>query len=124
MVTEVTMEDIIAEHIYEDGYMSVIMFFGAGCGPCKATLPNYEAVAEYFTSRGAKIKFYKINAWEPDEQKEYCTNSWGINGVPHFKVFFNQEEVLTKIGGGDYDSMAAFIQNGVDEIFKKINEVI
>jgi thiol-disulfide isomerase/thioredoxin len=124
MVSEIAMTNIVAEDIFEDGYMTILMFYGASCGPCKATMPNYESAAEHFTARGAKIRFYRINAWDPVEQKEYCTNTWGINGVPHFKVFFNKQEVLSKAGGGDYNTMTAFIQDGVDVIFRSHSGVV
>lgn len=118
MVTEITMEDMVAGGIYTTDRASVVMFYGATCGPCKATLPHYEEIAQHFTSRGASIDFFKIHAWENEEQKTYCRETWGIDGVPQFKVLYNGEAILDRRGGGDYNTMSAFIQDAVDIIFR------
>ena len=68
MVTELTMHDMIPETgLPPDANMHIVMFYGANCGPCKASIPHYETVSEFFTKRNAPIKFHKIHAWESME---------------------------------------------------------
>jgi len=107
-----------------DDAMHVLMFFGATCGPCKATMPHYESAASYFDKLNANIKFYRINAWEPQEQKDYCLETWGVKGVPHFKVFYKGQQIHTREGGGDETAMLGFIQEAVDTAFRNHSEII
>ena len=123
MVTEITMHEMttgVPLETYNDIY--VIMFYGTNCGPCKATMPNYEAVASFYKEKGIHIQFFKIDAWAPEEQKVYCKVTWGIQGVPHFKVFCRSEQVIEKIGGGDEETMKGFVQDAIYETLKKLQE--
>ncbi len=124
MVTEITMQDMMEGQSTSDSDVRVVMFYGPTCGPCKATMPHYEATSEFFTERGARIKFFKINAWEPAEQANYCRETWNIEGVPHFKAFCKGEQLIEKVGGGDEPTMKAFIQEVVDTAFIKVQERI
>lgn len=118
MITELTMEDLQTGLPTPDTDIRIVMFYGAECGPCKATMPNYEAVAKFFVEKGTSIKFYKINAWEPVEQATYCTDVFKITGVPHFKAFCRGQQIADKAGGGDEPTMMAFVQQCVDDVFK------
>jgi thiol-disulfide isomerase/thioredoxin len=126
MVTEITMAEMIEPLPYQDSIIRVVMFYGPTCGPCKATMPHYEAVSTLFEGMPVDIQFFKINAWEPVEQKEFVSTTYGINGVPHFKSFFRGQNATEKIGGGDEATMKKFIYEVIDEVFKqhggKINE--
>lgn len=125
MVTEITMNEMmhgVPLERYNDMY--VIMFYGTNCGPCKATMPNYEAVAKVYKEKNAHIQFFKINAWEPEEQKVYCSSTWGIQGVPHFKVFCRSQQIIEKPGGGDEATMNQFIQDAIYETLKKLQETV
>lgn len=119
MVTEITKEDI-EEHgvLISTDDLIVVMFYGTKCGPCEATMPHYEAVSGKFAEKTSKIKFYRIHAWDPTNN-EYCRQTWGINGVPHFKVLFNNSVMVDKQGGGDYATMFKMVHDGIDETFKQ-----
>lgn len=119
MVTELTMNDMNTGQNDSDSLLRIVMFYGATCGPCKRTMPHYETVAQYFTEKQSPILFYRINAWEPLEQKEYCENVWGIKGVPNFKAFLLGANIHTKQGGGDEQTMMKFLQECIDEAFKQ-----
>lgn len=119
MITEIGLSDVISGQTKPDDDLRIIMFFGATCGPCKATMPNYELAAEYYSKLTNNIKFYKINAWEPPEQAEFCRNNFKIEGVPHFKAFCRGQQITEKVGGGDETVMKQFIQDSIDETFKK-----
>jgi thiol-disulfide isomerase/thioredoxin len=124
MVTEITMHEMTAGLPVPDDDIRVVMFFGTTCGPCQATRPHYESTAKFFTERTPRTKFFKINTWEPAEQAKYCSETWGIQGVPHFKVFYRGEQILEKVGGGDEPTMMKFIHDGIDEAFKRFGERI
>lgn len=119
MVTEINMQDMLTPLPEPDNVIRVIMFYGATCGPCKATMPYYELVSNMFENMPIDIKFFKINAWEPPEQLNFIKEVYGINGVPHFKVFFRSQYVTEKIGGGDEIVMRNFIYQAIDEVFKQ-----
>lgn len=123
MVTEITMNEMmhgIPLNTFNDMY--VIMFYGDTCGPCKAVMPHYEAVANLYTQKNTHIKFFKINAWAPEEQKEYCSTVWKVEGVPHFKVFCRSNQIIEKSGGGDEEVMKEFIEHAIHETLKQFQE--
>lgn len=121
MVTEINMNEFDEMLVTNMQAAKVIMFFGPTCGPCKATMPNYEAAANFFLSRNCKMEFFKLNAWEPEEQKNFC-NAKGISGVPHFKAFHNGVQLTERVGGGDESYMIEFLQEIVDLTFKQYGE--
>jgi thiol-disulfide isomerase/thioredoxin len=124
MVTEITMNEMVAGLPVPDNDLRVVMFFGTSCGPCQATRPHYEATAKFFVEKTTRVQFFRINAWEPVEQKVYCEETWGIRGVPHFKIFCRGEQILEKVGGGDEQTMMKFIHDGIDIAFKQFGERI
>lgn len=124
MVTEITKEDMERGIPNWDNDVRIVMFFGPTCGPCKATMPHYESTSDFYNSRTNKIHFFRINAWEPAEQAEYCRTTWNINGVPHFKVFSRNQVILEKAGGGDEPTMKKFVHDAIDEMFKRFGERI
>lgn len=115
MVTDITMQNMQPGGMPEDSSMHVIMFYGPTCGPCKATMPHYERVAEHLTELGHDIKFHRIDAWNPPDQKTYCREVWGVKGVPHFKFFYQGMEINSRAGGGDFDKLMNFME---DSMFK------
>lgn len=119
MVTDITM-DFMTQGVPEaDDIMRVVMFYGTTCKPCSRTMPNYETVADYYTAQPVPVLFYRIDAWNPPEQKLYCEQSWGIEGVPTFKVFLRGEVIHESRGGKDAPQMFEFMQQAVDEAFKR-----
>lgn len=117
MVTEITMNDMLTPLPEPDNTIRVVMFYGATCGPCKATMPYYELVSNMFENLPLEIKFFKINAWEPEEQKKFVSEVYGVQGVPHFRVFFRGDFVVDRIGGGDEVALRQFIYRAIDEVF-------
>lgn len=124
MITDITMNEIIHGLPNPDADLHVLMFFGPACGPCKATMPHYEAAAKFYIEKGARIKFYRINAWEPDEQATFCTDKLGVNGVPTFRTYCNSQQLSEKVGGGDEDTMKQYISEAIGEAFKRFGEKI
>ena len=114
MITELTMMDITDTISQSDGLMRVVMFYGTTCGPCKNTMPHYEYIANYYTENKSPILFYKIDAWSPEEQRDFCKTTWGQFGVPHFKVFVFDKMVGSRSGAADLARMFQFIQNTID----------
>ena len=46
----------------------------------------------------------------------------GINGVPHFKVFYRGEIISIREGGGDEPAMNQFVLDCIDEVFKRFGD--
>jgi thiol-disulfide isomerase/thioredoxin len=124
MVTEITMDDMIAGLDTPDEDIRILMFYGSTCGPCKATMPNYESSAKFYLEKNARIHFFKINAWEPEEQKMFCMKYLSDAGVPQFKAYYRGEEILNKIGGGNEETINNFIHSAVDTAFFRFQEKI
>lgn len=125
MITELDMNTPIPGSIFaptED--VSVIMFFGKTCGPCKASMPHYEEVAKFYSEHSDRVKFYKFHVWESEEHRAYCEQTWQIQGVPNFRIFTRGELVSEQKGGGDFNFLHKFVHNGIDEIFKRFNDKV
>jgi len=124
MIQEITQRDIVEHNILNGTDLVVLMFYGPTCGPCRATIPYYEQVAQFYTEKQARIRFYKINAWEPEEQKTYITEVWKVTGVPTFKLFNHDIVVADKVGGGDFNELHKLVHSAIDESFKLFEEKI
>lgn len=124
MIRDITMKEIIHGLANPDNDIHLLMFYGTTCGPCKATMPHYEAVAKFYTERGARIKFYRINAWEPQEQAVFCREKLGVNGVPTFRAYCKSQQFSEKVGGGDEETMKLYVHGLVDDAFKRFGEKI
>lgn len=110
-----TLEGI---RLLQKDILHIIMFYGENCGPCKATTPHYETLAGKHTSD--IVKFYRFHQWENDEYKKHGETFWGVTGVPSFKVVYNGETVLSKVGGGDEAEMDRFFLNAIEARDKRI----
>lgn len=122
MVTEITLDDMKPGAMPPDDDMHVVMFYGATCGPCKVTMPNYEEAARFFIEKGARIKFHKLHVWENEETKAKCKELWNVVGVPNFKFFSNGTIVHEKVGGGTLETMKSAVHQAIDETFKQFGE--
>jgi hypothetical protein len=85
-------------------------------------MPNYEQMAKDFTDLNARVKFYTIDAWSPQEQREYCAEAHGVKGVPHFRAFCKEQVIFEKTGGGDIAEMHRMTNEIIDEAFKRFGE--
>jgi thiol-disulfide isomerase/thioredoxin len=124
MITDITMDEIIHGLPNPDTDLHVLMFFGPTCGPCKATMPHYEETAQFFIEKGSRVKFYRINAWEPAEQATFCREKLKVEGVPTFRAYCNSQQVSEKVGGGDTETMKQFIHDCIGEVFTRFGEKI
>lgn len=122
MVTEITTENIKDIMNVQDDAVRFIMFYGVNCGACKSTMPGYEFVARFYTQKNSPCLFYKINAWEPEEQKQFITETFGSFGVPHFKVMWSGQPIIEKSAGMDLAKMFQFSQNCIDEAYRLIHK--
>lgn len=121
MIEDITMHNMLPGGLPEDTKVHVLMFYGTSCNPCTNTMPHYEAVSEFYKSKDAPIKFYRIDAWTPEEQKAYCKDAWKVEAVPNFKMFFHGEIIVERSGGGDTPTLHKFVHDGIDEIFKRFS---
>lgn len=71
------------EWLFEGKRPAVIDFYATWCGPCKATAPIVEALAEVYAG---KVDFYKVDV---DAQEELAS-FFGIRSIPTL-LFIPQE---------------------------------
>lgn len=117
MVIEINMDDMRSPLPEPDNVIRIVMFYGPTCGPCKATMPHYETVAQSFLDMPVDVRFFKINAWEPEEQREFISKVYNVTGVPHFRAFFRGQFLVDRIGGGDEATLKKFIYQAIDKVF-------
>lgn len=92
----------------------IVMFYGANCGPCKATMPNYEVAAQTHTNNKiSKTKFAKLHNWENQDTSNFCKEKWQVSGVPGFRSFYQGKIIVTREGGGNLDTMEGYIENTI-----------
>jgi thiol-disulfide isomerase/thioredoxin len=107
------------EAILDGDDMIVVMFYAKACGPCRATMPHYEDISTFFTTRSSNIQLTRMTAWQPPEQAQYCRDTWGVKGVPHFKIFYKRNIVHDRAGGGDAATLKTMLTSAIDTIFKQ-----
>ena len=88
MIIQLTPENYF-EHINREGPLHVVMHYGASCGPCKMTIPNYEILVNHFEKENfSNIKFYKFHHWEPEFKSFISENNLSTKGVPTFRYYY------------------------------------
>jgi thiol-disulfide isomerase/thioredoxin len=114
MIVELTPETFF-ETVRTEGPLHVVMHYGATCGPCKMTMPFYEAVATHFElHRVTNVKFYLFHQWE-QSYKDFINNSnLKTSGVPTFRYYYF----------GDVLNEEVRSYNNADELKSNIMEVV
>jgi len=93
MILELTPDNFF-EHIHKEGPLHVVMHYGATCGPCKATMPHYEVLANHFTEHNVtNVKFYKFHQWEPAYKPFIEEHQLKTQGVPTFRYYYFGEKL-------------------------------
>lgn len=88
MIIELTPETYF-EYINREGPLHVVMHYGSTCGPCKKTMPFYEAVERHFVHHKVNnVKFYLFHQWQLEYKPFIEENNLKVNGVPTFKYFY------------------------------------
>lgn len=114
MIVELTPETFF-EHVKKEGPLHVVMHFGATCGPCKMTIPYYDAVEKHFVEYNVtNVKFYWFHQWEPSYREFIETNNLKTDGVPTFRYFY--------FGDMIYQEVKSY--NNADELKKSIMTVV
>lgn len=91
----------------------VVMFYGDKCGPCTATMPNYEAIAQlHHDEKRSKIRFARYHNWENQEHKD-LSKRWDVAGVPGFRMFYNNEIIARREGGGPPEALENYLEAGM-----------
>lgn len=114
MIVELTPETYF-EHVKKEGPLHVVMHFGATCGPCKMTMPFYDAVESHFVQHNVtNVKFYWFHHWEETYKQFIDENNLRTSGVPTFKYFYM----------GDVINEETRSYNNADELKKSIMTVV
>lgn len=114
MLVELTPETYF-DSVTTEGPLHVVMCYGATCGPCKMTMPFYEAVAAHFELHNVtNVKFYRFHQWEQSYREFIDNNNLKTNGVPTFRYYYF----------GDVLNEEARSYNNADELKASIMEVV
>lgn len=119
MIVELTPTTYFSA-VSPDGVLSVVMHYGSTCGPCKGTMPHFEAVAAHFADYGIqKVKFFLFHHWENEYQTFINENNLQTKGVPTFKFFYAGEMIEEKTRSfNNADAIKATIISVVEAIDK------
>lgn len=79
------------------------------CGPCKAMLPIFNALAKEYAD---KVRFVKLNG---GEDKEFI-NSLEIRSVPTFLIYHNGQRYGVRGGMMNIDQMRSFVNGALEKI--------
>jgi len=77
--------------VFEGNKPAVIDFYATWCGPCKATAPVVEAMAQKYDG---KIDFYKVDV---DEQEELA-GLFGVQSIPTLVFIPQQGDPVKEVG--------------------------
>lgn len=121
MVTELTPDNFF-ESLQDENVLSVIMFYGNTCGPCKITMPVYEAMAAHFIEyQIPNVKFFRMHFWEKEYKPFFTEHNITTKGVPTFKYYFNGD-VLTEFARAFPDPNE--LKRETLEVMKAIDKII
>jgi len=115
MINEiVTKDDFWTNVDPESDSLHIVFAYGQGCGPCAATKPKYEMVANYFLKMNANIKFYKMNMWDATNRE--FSKTMGIEMVPTFWGYYKGKRLWEAKGGLDTAIQKQAILSVIDNI--------
>jgi thioredoxin len=83
------------EWVFEGDKPAVIDFYATWCGPCKATAPNVEKLAENYAG---KVDVYKVDV---DQQQELAA-LFGIQSIPSILFIPVKGKPQMQIGAMNY----------------------
>lgn len=93
MIIELTPDNFFTE-VKIEGPLHVVMHYGVTCGPCKVTMPHYEAVVQHYAEYSiTNVKFYRFHQWEPTFKEFITENNLQTKGVPSFRYYYMGELV-------------------------------
>lgn len=79
-----------AEKIEESKGISLVDFWGEGCGPCVQLAPVLQELAAEMGS----VNFYKMDVYENPEKPTH----FRIRGIPTMILFKDGKQISTKVG--------------------------
>jgi thioredoxin-like negative regulator of GroEL len=91
----------------ESGETMVILVYGATCGPCIKSKPNYEMVANFFHQLHPTLPFGQINIW--DDANRIFKEHTPVESVPTFIIYKRGIEVSRIKGYQDALPIKSFV---------------
>ncbi len=84
---ELNKENFEQEVTQHDG-LAIVDFWGTTCEPCKAFMPDYQALADTY---GTDVKFCKLQV----DGNRRLAISLKVMGLPTIQIYKNGEKVAT-----------------------------
>lgn len=100
MIKHINKSEFEAEVLNDKGVV-VVDFFAEWCNPCKMLAPILDEVQ----SEMSNIKIVKVNI----DENPSIASDYKVKNIPTIKFFKNGEEVDTKIGFTDKESLKQII---------------
>lgn len=85
---------------------TLVDFWAAWCGPCKAIAPILDEVAPEYAD---KVKIVKVNV---DENSE-TPAKFGVRGIPTLMLFVNGHVEGTKVGALTKSQLTSFLDSHI-----------
>lgn len=90
--------ETVQEWNYKGERPAIIDFYATWCGPCKATAPNVEKIAEEFDG---KVDVYKVDV----DQQEELAAVFGIQSIPTILFIPKTGNPVKNVGAMDYEQL-------------------
>lgn len=100
----VVSEATFAEKVEQSDQWVLADFWAPWCGPCRAMLPDLDALAQEFAGR---VKFVKINV----DENRALAERFRISGIPQLYLFRNGQAVSGLTGRTSRDDLRAWIED-------------
>lgn len=83
------------EWVFEGDKPVIVDFYATWCGPCKATAPNMEKVAEKYDG---KVDVYKVDV----DQEQELASAFGIQSIPSILFIPKEGKPQMQVGAMSY----------------------
>lgn len=99
---KVVLDSNFAEKIEESKGISLVDFWGEGCGPCVQLAP----VLDELSTEMKGVNFYKMDVYDNPEKPSQLR----IRGIPTIILFKDGKQIATKVGFASKNDLKAWIE--------------